>query len=154
MPLCTNRLNSDISNQLEQVGAIESVKAASDIYSPVSGEIVNVNEALSDEPSLINSSPEEDGKNIVISNNVWICTKQFDRLVGQDQDQQRIWTRRFDGRKCLPSPLWCCWRPLDIVKKNNSQVVSFCCNLINIYSLINVYCASSWLFRFLDYYQR
>jgi len=70
MPLCTSRLNSDASNQLEQVGAIESVKAASDIYSPVSGEIVNVNEALSDEPSLINSSPEEDGKNIVISNNV------------------------------------------------------------------------------------
>lgn len=63
--------------QLEQVGAIESVKAASDIYSPVSGEIVNVNEALSDEPSLINSSPEEDGRHFVISNNVWICTKHF-----------------------------------------------------------------------------
>lgn len=47
---------------LEQVGAIESVKAASDIYSPVSGEVVDVNEALSDEPSLINSSPEDEGK--------------------------------------------------------------------------------------------
>ncbi|KAF1798667.1 glycine cleavage H-protein-domain-containing protein [Mucor lusitanicus] len=51
----------DVVEKEEQVGAIESVKAASDIYSPVSGEIVNVNEALSDEPSLINSSPEEDG---------------------------------------------------------------------------------------------
>jgi glycine cleavage system H protein len=49
---------------LDQVGAIESVKAASDIYSPVSGEIVNVNDALSDEPSLINSSPEEEGNKI------------------------------------------------------------------------------------------
>lgn len=47
---------------IDQVGAIESVKAASDIYSPVSGEIIDVNETLSDEPSLINSSPEEDGK--------------------------------------------------------------------------------------------
>lgn len=47
---------------IEQVGAIESVKAASDIYSPVSGEVVDVNEALSDEPSLINSSPEDEGK--------------------------------------------------------------------------------------------
>ncbi|KAI8979255.1 glycine cleavage system H-protein [Mycotypha africana] len=45
----------------DQVGAIESVKAASDIYSPVSGKITDVNEQLSDEPSLINSSPEQDG---------------------------------------------------------------------------------------------
>lgn len=46
---------------IEQIGAVESVKAASDIYSPVDGEVVNVNEALESEPSLINSSPEEDG---------------------------------------------------------------------------------------------
>ncbi|CAO3635107.1 unnamed protein product [Mucor hiemalis] len=51
----------DVVESGDQVGAIESVKAASDIYSPVSGEVVNVNEALGDEPSLINSSPEEDG---------------------------------------------------------------------------------------------
>ncbi|KAI9468428.1 MAG: glycine cleavage system H protein [Benjaminiella poitrasii] len=43
------------------VGAIESVKAASDVYPPVSGEIVDVNEALSSDPTLINSSPEEEG---------------------------------------------------------------------------------------------
>lgn len=46
---------------IEQIGAVESVKAASDIYSPVEGEIVNVNEALENEPSLINTSPEEEG---------------------------------------------------------------------------------------------
>ncbi|GAA5800944.1 glycine cleavage system H protein [Helicostylum pulchrum] len=51
----------DVVAAEEQVGAIESVKAASDIYSPVSGEVVDVNEALSDEPSLINSSPEDEG---------------------------------------------------------------------------------------------
>jgi glycine cleavage system H protein len=47
---------------LDVVGAVESVKAASEIYTPVSGEIVEVNEELSDSPELINNSPEEDGK--------------------------------------------------------------------------------------------
>ena len=42
-------------------GAVESVKAVSDIYSPVSGEIVEVNEALPDTPENINSSPYEQG---------------------------------------------------------------------------------------------
>ena len=38
----------------EEFGAVESVKAASDLFSPVSGTIVEVNEALEDEPELIN----------------------------------------------------------------------------------------------------
>lgn len=38
----------------EEFGAVESVKAASDLISPVSGEVVEVNEALEDEPELIN----------------------------------------------------------------------------------------------------
>lgn len=41
----------------QQVAVIESVKAASDIYSPVSGEIVEVNGALSGEPGLLNTDP-------------------------------------------------------------------------------------------------
>ena len=45
----------------ETMGAVESVKAASDIYSPVSGEVVEVNETLNDEPALVNSSAEADG---------------------------------------------------------------------------------------------
>jgi hypothetical protein len=40
---------------------VESVKAASDIYSPVSGKIIEVNKALNDEPALVNSSAEADG---------------------------------------------------------------------------------------------
>ena len=43
------------------MGAVESVKAASDIYSPVSGKIIEVNKALNDEPALVNSSAEADG---------------------------------------------------------------------------------------------
>ena len=40
---------------------VESVKAASDVYMPISGEIVEVNEALADEPEIINSSPYDNG---------------------------------------------------------------------------------------------
>ena len=41
----------------EDFGAVESVKAASDLISPVSGEVVEVNEALADSPELVNSDP-------------------------------------------------------------------------------------------------
>jgi len=40
---------------------VESVKAASDVYAPVNGEITDVNEALSGEPALVNTSPTENG---------------------------------------------------------------------------------------------
>ena len=48
----------------DQLGVVESVKAASDIYSPLGGTIVAINEALEDNPELINESAEEQG---------WIC---------------------------------------------------------------------------------
>ncbi len=57
--------------ELPQVGAmldkggdaavVESVKAASDVYAPVSGEVTEANAALEDDPALVNSSPEEEG---------------------------------------------------------------------------------------------
>lgn len=43
--------------QGEACGVVESVKAASDIYSPVSGEVVAINEALSDAPEKVNEEP-------------------------------------------------------------------------------------------------
>ncbi|MEW4466402.1 glycine cleavage system protein GcvH [Parasphingorhabdus sp. JC815] len=48
-------------DQGDDAAVVESVKAASDIYAVVSGKVVEVNEALEDEPSLVNSSAEEDG---------------------------------------------------------------------------------------------
>nr|WP_010131815.1 glycine cleavage system protein GcvH [Microbulbifer agarilyticus] len=45
----------------EEAGVVESVKAASDIYAPISGEVVAINEALEDEPETVNSSPYDDG---------------------------------------------------------------------------------------------
>lgn len=44
----------DEVNAGEEFGAVESVKAASDLISPVSGEVVEINEALEDEPELVN----------------------------------------------------------------------------------------------------
>lgn len=41
----------------EEFGAVESVKAASDLFSPVSGTVLGVNEALEDEPGLVNQDP-------------------------------------------------------------------------------------------------
>lgn len=45
----------------EEFGVIESVKAASDLYAPLAGEIVAVNEALEDAPETVNESPYEGG---------------------------------------------------------------------------------------------
>lgn len=40
---------------------VESVKAASDVYSPITGEVTEINDGLEEEPGMVNSSPEEDG---------------------------------------------------------------------------------------------
>lgn len=45
----------------DEAGAVESVKAASDLYAPVSGTVTAVNETLQSEPSLVNTSPESEG---------------------------------------------------------------------------------------------
>lgn len=45
----------------DDAAVVESVKAASDVYAPVSGEVVETNGALEDEPALVNSDAEEDG---------------------------------------------------------------------------------------------
>lgn len=48
-------------SQYGTFGVVESVKAVSDLYAPVSGEVVEVNEALRDTPELLNSDPFGDG---------------------------------------------------------------------------------------------
>ena len=50
----------------EKFGDIESVKATSELISPVSGEVVTVNEALKDRPELINDKPYEEGWMLVV----------------------------------------------------------------------------------------
>lgn len=45
----------------DEIAVVESVKAASDVYAPITGEIVAINESLEDEPEIINSDPYGDG---------------------------------------------------------------------------------------------
>jgi len=45
----------------QEAAVVESVKAASDVYAPVSGEVTEGNQAIADDPSLINSDPEGEG---------------------------------------------------------------------------------------------
>ncbi|QUJ70242.1 glycine cleavage system protein GcvH (plasmid) [Photobacterium sp. GJ3] len=71
----------------ESFSLVESVKAASDIYAPVTGEIVAINEDLSDSPELINEEPFEGG---------WIAkikiadVEELSKLIDQDQYQATI----------------------------------------------------------------
>ena len=44
-----------------QIGVVESTKAASDVYTPISGEVVDNNQAIVDDPSKINADPEGEG---------------------------------------------------------------------------------------------
>ncbi len=48
-------------NKGDEAAVVESVKAASDIYAPVAGEVIEGNGALADDPSLINRDPEGEG---------------------------------------------------------------------------------------------
>ncbi|PZP79046.1 MAG: glycine cleavage system protein GcvH [Stenotrophomonas maltophilia] len=65
----------------EQIAVVESVKAASDVYSPISGTIVEVNSALSDKPETINEDAYGDGWMFVVevSN-----TDEFNELLDPD----------------------------------------------------------------------
>ena len=54
----------EVGDQLDAEGAsaiVESVKAASDVYSPLSGEVIEINEKLLEEPEVVNNSPLEEG---------------------------------------------------------------------------------------------
>lgn len=48
-----------VLNAGDTLGTVESVKAASDVYCPISGKVVEVNQAVADDPSLLNSDPYE-----------------------------------------------------------------------------------------------
>jgi glycine cleavage system H protein len=78
--------------QLEKLGEIESVKAVSDLYSPVSGELVEVNQGVNDRPELVNQSPYEEGWLVRVRladpaelDNL-LTAKQYDELIAQAQE--------------------------------------------------------------------
>jgi glycine cleavage system H protein len=50
-----------VFNAGDEIGTIESVKAVAEVYTPVAGEVVEVNDALNDDPELLNDDPQGDG---------------------------------------------------------------------------------------------
>ena len=70
----------------DDAGVVESVKAASDVYAPISGEVIAVNSMLEDEPETVNSDPYNDG---------WFYklqpadTNEFDAMLAADDYQQQ-----------------------------------------------------------------
>lgn len=71
----------DSHDQGDAIGVVESVKAAADIYMPVSGEVTEVNESLQDDPSLANSDPTGDGWLLKIKLS---DTSELDDLMDED----------------------------------------------------------------------
>uniref|UniRef100_A0A667HWA5 Glycine cleavage system H protein n=1 Tax=Lynx canadensis TaxID=61383 RepID=A0A667HWA5_LYNCA len=74
-------------NKQEEFGALESVKAASELYSPLSGEVTEINEALAENPGLVNKSCYEDGWliKITLSN-----PSELDELMSEEAYEKYI----------------------------------------------------------------
>ena len=73
--------NNKVYNKGEVTAGIESVKTASDVYTPVSGEIFEVNEDLSDSPQMVNEGAETDAWLFKIK----LSTQaEFDKLMSED----------------------------------------------------------------------
>ncbi|CAK9266380.1 unnamed protein product [Sphagnum jensenii] len=71
----------------ESFGVVESVKAASDIYSPISGEVVAVNSELADSPALVNKGPFDEGwiMKVKLEDNEEVCS-----LLGAEKYRQLL----------------------------------------------------------------
>ena len=71
----------------DQIGVVESVKAASDLFSPVSGEIIEVNNELQNSPQLLNKDPENTGWYMKIKIN---DTEELNNLMNFNQYKETI----------------------------------------------------------------
>lgn len=72
----------------DDAAVVESVKAASDVYAPVSGEVLEGNEALADNPALVNEDPEGEGWFFKLK---LADTSELDGLMGEDE--YRDWVK-------------------------------------------------------------
>ena len=77
----------DSFDQHEVFGTIEAVKTVADLFMPISGEVISINDKIEDEPELINSNPFEDGWIIKIKikddaeKNDLLSDKQYNELI-------------------------------------------------------------------------
>ena len=74
-------------NKGDEMSVVESVKTAADVYSPISGEVIAVNQQLESRPELINQDPYGDG---------WICRikphdlEELDELLDADEYEEKV----------------------------------------------------------------
>ncbi|MCI0436527.1 MAG: glycine cleavage system protein GcvH [Gemmatimonadetes bacterium] len=73
--------------RMEVFGTVEAVKAVSDLYAPVSAEVIDVNAALADDPALVNADPY--GKGWMLKVRV-VDTTELDQLLGADEYARHI----------------------------------------------------------------
>ncbi len=71
-----------VVKQFEVLAAIESVKAASDIYAPVSGKVTQVNEALEERPEIVNEAAEDAGWMAILE---MAAPAELEKLMTRDQ---------------------------------------------------------------------
>lgn len=74
----------------ENLGAVESVKSASDIYAPVGGEVVEMNAILQDKPGHINKGAESDGTFSHDSELLYVVAANGSRVVMQNQGKREL----------------------------------------------------------------
>ncbi len=74
-------------SQMDAFGTIEAVKTVAELFSPVSGEVVEINERLEDEPEIINKDPYGDGWMIKVRIN---DPSELNKLLGADDYKQLI----------------------------------------------------------------
>jgi glycine cleavage system H protein len=77
----------DEVKKADPFGTIEAVKAVSDLFSPVSGKIVEVNEMLQDQPEIINANPYDDGWMIKVELS---DVSELDTLLSVDEYKEQI----------------------------------------------------------------
>ena len=77
----------EILTQFEPFGVVESVKAASDLYAPLSGEALEVNEELSDHPEFVNEDPYGQGWMIRIEPS---DASELDNLLTAEEYEERL----------------------------------------------------------------
>jgi glycine cleavage system H protein len=66
----------------DEIGTIESVKAVAEVYTPIAGEIVEVNDALADDPAAVNDDPHGDGWLVKVK---YSSSKDIDDLMTAEQ---------------------------------------------------------------------
>ena len=66
----------------DEIGTIESVKAVAEVYTPIAGEIVEINDALADDPAAVNEDPHGDGWLVKVK---YSSSKDFDDLMTAEQ---------------------------------------------------------------------